>query len=170
MAGPTLERDAIRSIRPLRSITLSVLLGCVGVMAVACSSDEPPTGLGSARAVIDAHIARAGSFDLRGDCELRAPERIESMARLDGADPDSYCEEATREPQRAADDTVRDQARRLYADASIEEQDSGDDLVVFEVLSADGTYREIVEVIRHDGRWYLESVESDGPMEPDPGG
>lgn len=92
------------------------------------------------------------------------------MARLDGADPDSYCEQATREPLRAADDTVRERARRLYADVSVEEQTSADDLVVYEIVSADGTYREVVEVIRRDGRWYLESVESDEPMEADPGG
>lgn len=92
------------------------------------------------------------------------------MARLDGADPDSYCEQATREPQRAADDTVRAQARRLYTDASVEEQSSAEDRVVYEIVSDDESYREIVLVIRQDGRWYLESVESDGPMEPDPDG
>lgn len=157
-----------------RAMTLLALVMLALVTFTACSSDGARPGAAEPEEVLEDHIARARDFDLAADCELRSPERIEAMARADGREPDGYCEFATREPMRLADETVRDGARAIYTDMTVSEVGRSDDVVVYVLDSATGTYRERVEVVRVDDRWFLGSVEVDedasesAPSEPAP--
>lgn len=136
---------------------MSVLLGCVGLTAAACS-DSDGSGASGPEEVVEDHIRLSRDFDLQGDCELRSPAAIEAMALADHREPDSYCEFAVAEAVRLADDETRARTRRLYTEMEVVERSRDEDRAVYELISADGAHAETVEVEKVDGRWYIASI------------
>ncbi|MCB0978434.1 MAG: hypothetical protein KDB02_13350 [Acidimicrobiales bacterium] len=126
--------------------------------AAACSKDEARPGFGTARAVVDAHVAANRDYDLAGDCELRSPEAIDTMASADGREADGYCEWATSEVVANATPSQRARTTSIYSDPKITAGTATADRATFTLMSKDGSYREEIDVVRVDGRWYLESA------------
>lgn len=125
------------------------------------ADNGPVTGSESAEAVIEAHIVASSRYELAADCALFTPERREQMASFDGEDPEGYCERATQEVIENADDAARVRTAAIYTDPVVEMVANDGDQQQFEITAADGSYREIVEVVEVDGRWWVSDIESD---------
>jgi hypothetical protein len=147
--------------RPARTAARLLLLAALTASS-ACSDGSDggdEGGASSARAVVDAHIAASRRYDLAAACELRTPTQREEMAAFDGEEAEGYCEVATRDITAAATPEAKARTRALYTDPDISELEGAG--TWFSVESADGTYREEVEVVEIDGRWWIARIESD---------
>lgn len=120
----------------------------------------PPGGGPSARAVVDLHVAASRRYDLAATCELFPPEKRAEMAAFDRTEVEGYCTRATQSVVDQADDATKVRARRIYTDPLVTELDRPGG-TWFRVQAADGSYREEVETVEIDGRWWIEQVESD---------
>ncbi len=144
--------------RPARTAARLLLLAALAVPA-ACGDDPEPEGGASAREVVDAHIAASRRYDLAASCELLAPERREEMAAFDGEEADGYCTTATEDITASATPEAKARTRAIYTDPSVSELDGAGTWFLIESSEAD--YREEVELVEIDGRWWIARIESD---------
>lgn len=162
VAGTVSTLSACTSRPPIRRTGTRALTITVGLVLVAtsaaCSKDEASSGFGTARAVVDAHVAANLAYDLAGDCELRSPEAIETMASADGREADGYCEWATSEIRARATPSEKAHTKGIYSEPTITVGTAGENRATFTLVSKDGSYREEIDVVQVDGRWYLESA------------
>jgi len=124
-----------------------------------CGDDGESGGFGSAREVVDAHVAASAAYDLAADCELRHPDVLAEFASLDGRDADGYCAWATAGLLADATAEERDRTAAIYTAPVIEAVSETDDRATFTLEAADGSYHEDIVAVRIDGRWFLESAD-----------
>ncbi|MCU1499617.1 MAG: hypothetical protein JWM47_3570 [Acidimicrobiales bacterium] len=150
MRGPRRRAAAL-----LVAVLVAGLLGCSG------DSDGPPPGGGAAaRDVIDLHIAASRHYDLAATCELFTPAKRAQMADFDRTEAEGYCTRATQSAVDDADAETKARTRRIYTDPVVTEVDRPGG-TWFRIEAADGSYREEVETVEVDGRWWVQQVESD---------
>ncbi|MEO6987508.1 MAG: hypothetical protein ABI239_02565 [Aquihabitans sp.] len=145
---------------------LSLATTTMILTAAGCSSDEDPSttgGLDNPRAVVDAHIAAARSYDIAADCNLLTPDRRRELAELDGLEVDTYCATVTAPIEADADDETRARTRALYTGATVIELDRPGG-TWFSLESADGSYTEQIETVEVDGSWWVGTIDSDGDI------
>jgi hypothetical protein len=150
-------------------IATLMMLGVVALLG--CSDDSAedegtPGGGDVPREVIDAHIAAMRSYDLAAACNLLSPLRREAMVAFDGGEVEGYCDRAVADVLELATDEVRDRNRRIYTDPTVTELERPGD-TWFRIEAADGSYREDVLLVEVDGRWWVQRLESDVPVEGD---
>ncbi|HEX2577707.1 MAG TPA: hypothetical protein VHK88_15245 [Aquihabitans sp.] len=150
----------ITTTRTLRHLALAG-----GLLALAACGDdggggEGAGGAGSARGVVEAHVAASKRYDLAGACELLVPARRAEMAAFDGAEVDGYCTTATEEIVANATPEARDRTKGIYTGAEIApvEREGG---TWFRVEAADESYHEDIRVVEVDGRWWIAEVEGE---------
>lgn len=153
----TVRRSALRS----AFIAATAFLVVAGCSSEGATSDK--AGLESPRAVLDAYLEAARTYDLETDCNLLTPGRRVEMASFDGLDADTYCATVTAPIIAAADEATKARSRGFYTDPTITSLDRSGG-TWFSVVSADGTYSEEVEAVEIDGRWWVGTVESDLEM------
>lgn len=152
----------------IRRLLLLCTTASIVIALGACGSDsEGSTGAASPEALIEAHIEASRTYDLAAGCALFTPERREQMASFDGEDPEGYCERATQEVIDNADDAARARTAEIYTDPGVVLVSEDGDRHEFEITAADGSYREVVDVVEVDGRWWVGEIESDVDLDHD---
>lgn len=151
----------------LRFFSLAVATAILS--ATGCSSDGGPStsgGLDNPRAVVDAHIEAARSYDIEADCNLLTPDRRLELAELDRLEVDTYCATVTAPIEADADDETRARTRALYTGVTVTELDRPGG-TWFSLESADGSYTEQIEAVEVDGSWWVGTIGGDDILNED---
>lgn len=154
----TVRRTALRF--------LSLAAATALLSSAACSSNDDPStsgGFDDPRAVVDAHIDAARTYDIEADCNLLTPDRRRELAGYDGLEVDTYCATVTAPIEADADDETRARTRTLYTGATVNELERPGG-TWFSLDSTDGSYSEQIEVVEVDGRWWIGTIDSDGDI------
>lgn len=152
--------------RLLAGVVVTVVMLGSGCSDSSGEEDGAPRGGDVPREVVDAHIAAMRSYDLAAACNLLSPLRREAMVAFDGGEVEGYCDRAVADVLELATDEVRDRNRRIYTGPTVTELERPGD-TWFRIEAADGSHREDVLLVEVDGRWWVQRLESDVPVEGD---
>lgn len=155
-AQPPARRRRRGSVVARLALVVTLATGAAGCSG---SDDGEAGGHGTAREVVDRHVALSASYDLVADCELRHPDFIAEMAAIDGQEPDDYCSWAL-EPL-LADATPEERAatKAKYTNPTITAGVVDGDEAAFTLEASDGSYHEDIVAVEVDGRWFLQSAD-----------